>query len=864
MLTGSGRVVRAFSSVLVAVALAGACSDSPSGDPDGSAADAATDATGDAAPDAAPTTCEPNATLPCGCDTGVGVQRCFPDGSRWLACECATYGAELAVSPTGDDGAAGTLAAPFRTLERAQTAVRAMIGSGLPAKGVVVWLRGGEYPITKTLALGASDSGTASATVTWSGYPGESARLVGGTSIPASAFTPVTSASPVWGRLDPSVQGKVVVADLNALGITDYGTLVSSGNDCSTNPKASALELTFDGTEMPLARWPDPAENTDVAPDVNGTALHVYGSGITPDVSGDYTKTGTSDGVSLFSRTGLVGGKSYNLHRSTWTDTNGSHTAWFLTTTPTGYPTNVDPWFYVYSQTLEAMSPTSGAAGTPSFRDPASIHQGFALIASDVSGTQFTYAGDRPSRWSQATDVWLHGLFEYGWAECHTKVSAVDTAQKTISVATAPGYGIYAGRPYYAENLLEEITAPGEWYLDRSTGSLFFLPPATLAGKSIVVSTTSVPFVSLTGASYVNFRDMTLDGGRANLLEASGASPLRFVGLTLRNGGAAGASLQGTDLGVSYAHVYGMGNDGIVIGGGTRPTLVPGSDFVENSHIHDYARWNWMYKAGVTMSGVANRISHNKIHGSPHNAILYSATNDARIELNDIYGVCSSTADAGAIYSGRDWGARGDVVDGNYVHDLASSVTDLFAASIVGIYLDDCLSGLEVKGNVIDRVAGLGILHGGGRDDDMESNVIAHCGQAAFATDARCVTWGASGVAELLSGLEANDYQRDPWLTRYPACAAIPDDLATVQADGWGLPQGSVFSRNAGFGNAAWQTAADPQAVPAFAQIQDNLSNATDVFVDEAGGDMDIASGSPVLAIPGFVPTKFSDVGIQP
>jgi len=68
-------------------------------------------------------------------------------------------------------------------------------------------------------------------------------------------------------------------------------------------------------------------------------------------------------------------------------------------------------------------------------------------------------------------------------------------------------------------------------------------------------------------------------------------------------------------------------------------------------------------------------------------------------------------------------------------------------------------------------------------------------------------------VRNLLSILEANNYQRDPWLTRYPV---------------------------------------------------DNLSNATNVFVDEAAGDMNVASGSPVLAIPGFVPTPFSEVGIQP
>ncbi len=96
--------------------------------------------------------------------------------------------------------------------------------------------------------------------------------------------------------------------------------------------------------------------------------------------------------------------------------------------------------------------------------------------------------------------MWLHGLFQYGWAECHTAVSSIDTSAQTITVATAPGYGIADTRPYYAENLLEEITVPGEWYLDRATGLLYLLPPSKLDGKSIVVSMTRAPLVSLASA----------------------------------------------------------------------------------------------------------------------------------------------------------------------------------------------------------------------------------------------------------------------------------------------------------------------------------------------------------------------------
>ncbi len=845
----------------------GSNSQPPAADPQPTA-DAAPDATGpdggvtDGGDGGADSPCDPNATLRCTCSSGVGIKRCLPDGSRWSACTCASYGIELAVSSSGSDSAAGTLSAPFRTLERAQAAVRAAITAGLPSDGLVVWLRGGSYEVTKTLALGPNDSGSASAMITWSGYPGESAHLVGGKTIPPASFETVKDTSPVWSRLDPSVQGKVLVADLLALGITDYGTLVSSGNDCSSGAKTSALELSIDGAAMQLARWPDATEDNDVLPATTASSLHVFGEGLTPDVSGDYVKSGVLDGVTQFSRSGLVGGKQYNLHRDSWTDSSGKHVAWFLTTSMTGYPSGADPWFFVYAPGFKDLDPANGASGHPSFSDPAAIHQGFVRVKKGLSATQLEYANPRPARWRTASDYWLHGLFKFGWAECHTQVAALDDLTKTITVATAPGFGITERQPYYAENLLEEITAPGEWFLDRATGKLYLLPPASLTGKSIIVSMLKTPLVSLASASHLSLRDIVFESGRANLVEVTNGSHIRMVGLTLRNGGSAGAALEGTDIGVSYAHIYGTADDGVILSGGDRPSLTPGNDFVENSHIHDFARWNWMYKAAVTLAGVGNRVSHNKIHDAPHNAVLFFQTNDARIEFNDIYRVCRTTDDAGAIYSGRDWGARGDAVNSNYIHDLSSSLGDAVSA----IYLDDCLSGVEVKGNIIDRVDGLGIQHGGGRDDLIESNVIANCARAAFDTDARCVTWAASSIPGLLGSLEANGYQRDPWRMRYPLCAAIPDDLAAISAPGsrWPLPEGTVFSRNAGFANVEWLHAEDALAVPAFKELMDNMPNATNVFVNEPAGDMNIAPGSPVLSIPGFMATPFASVGIQP
>src|SRR5207249_755907 len=100
--------------------------------------------------------CAPSSVQACACSgASVGSTRCVPDGTAWTTCDCATYGAEIAVSPTGSDTAPGTLAKPFATFERARDAVRQIIAAGSPPRGVVVWIRGGIYERSATLELGA-------------------------------------------------------------------------------------------------------------------------------------------------------------------------------------------------------------------------------------------------------------------------------------------------------------------------------------------------------------------------------------------------------------------------------------------------------------------------------------------------------------------------------------------------------------------------------------------------------------------------------------------------------------------------------------------------------------------------------------
>lgn len=201
----------------------------------------------------------------------------YPDGHRYEAEECVKEidraakglpardaaasrtkinsvkpGMEYFVAPNGSDVNPGTAAKPFATLAKARDAVRALKARGLPAGGVAVTVKSGEYKVTDTLALTAEDSGTAASPVVYRAEKKGTAVLYGGTRL--TGFKPVSDAS-VLDRLPAESCGKVYQCDLKSLGIVDYGELKVRG--FGQPPSPPTLELYFNGRPQTLARWPN-------------------------------------------------------------------------------------------------------------------------------------------------------------------------------------------------------------------------------------------------------------------------------------------------------------------------------------------------------------------------------------------------------------------------------------------------------------------------------------------------------------------------------------------------------------------------------------------------------------------------------
>lgn len=464
-------------------------------------------------------------------------------------------------------------------------------------------------------------------------------------------------------------------------------------------------------------------------------------------------------------------------------------------------------------------------------------NRGWAYIGDATppgSKDRFAYDSPRPERWRNAPDVWVHGYWTYDWADTYERVASIDTAQKMIVTVAPQGvYGYKAGQRWVALNLLEELDEPGEWYLDRSKGVLYFWPPA--GSGETVVSLQESPLVAMSGASHVELRDLTLEFARGDGIRITGGTGNLVKHCRLANLGNRGVVIEGgSGSGIEDSEIAGTGDGAIDLAGGDRLTLTAAGHFARRNHIHHYGRWSRTYTPAVHLTGVGQQAAGNTIDHAPHNAILLSG-NEHLVAGNDIHTVAMETGDVGAYYLGRDWTERGNVVSGNYFHNLGHG-------DVNAVYLDDCASGTIIRGNVIER-AHRGVMIGGGRDNLILGNRFVDC-DIAIHLDARGRGWAKFWFDgrdnTLFDRLEAMPYRQEPWRSRYP-------QLLTLTRDEPSMPKGNVVDGNWVWGPGKFVAYYDHLTKWDLRQADNHISDSS-VAVDPAWTkDMGLPIETPVI-----------------
>jgi hypothetical protein len=62
------------------------------------------------------------------------------------------------------------------------------------------------------------------------------------------------------------------------------------------------------------------------------------------------------------------------------------------------------------------------------------------------------------------------------WVESRLPIKAVNTDQKTVNFSRISQFALAAGDPYWLEGDARWLDEPGEWFLDRTSGTLYYRP----------------------------------------------------------------------------------------------------------------------------------------------------------------------------------------------------------------------------------------------------------------------------------------------------------------------------------------------------------------------------------------------------
>ncbi len=526
-------------------------------------------------------------------------------------------------------------------------------------------------------------------------------------------------------------------------------------------------------------------------------------------------------------------------------------------------------------------------------------------------GAVFEYTDPRHKVWAGQKDAWFQGTFNYGFADDIIAIASIDTFNKQVKLTKPHLYGVASGRDfqqYVAHNILEELDTVGEWYLDRNTGVLYFLPPSNINGASVQISLLEDPIVCLEGASHIVFRDVTVEVGRGIGIYIERGAHNLIAGCTVRNVGTSGifmgqgalqtfpgltiddyegvpmsrriGNLQGhiykystwerqagTHQSILSCDVYNTGSGGIYVSGGSKRKLISGNNYVENCKVHDYNRRNKFLWAGINIDGCGNRIAHCEIYNSDWQGI-YVNGNEHIFEYNNIHHVTLNSDDTSPWYIGRNPSSRGNIVRSNYFHDCGN-----VNRMNMGIYCDDSSTGVTVEGNVFaNMLTKHGVLFSNtGWDLIMKNNIIVNPVTYTAEISAHYYTWAAS-QAEPMFGengmfrkrlLQDVNILEPPYSVKYPE---LKDYLKPIiEGKEWeGMrTRGNILADNVIVGGKE-----NPIHLMGgqYATIENknNMVTTTDPgFVDAKKGNYNLRPDAQVFkTIPHFKPVPFDKMGL--
>ena len=377
-----------------------------------------------------------------------------------------------------------------------------------------------------------------------------------------------------------------------------------------------------------------------------------------------------------------------------------------------------------------------------------------------ANGCSFKVNYDRPSQWSKLEQAWLSGTIGPNYEFDYYPVSRFDSKEKRVYLSRGALEKYYT-EPYYRfENVPEELDEPGEYYIDRQSGMLYFYPPEDAPKDSVLTITMSTPTLDVSrkapnsmfrieNSKNIVFENLIFKGGRGSAITGKNNSNIKFINCEINSFGENGIRFDAsTDITISDCKIHDVGQDGILfVSCGNYQTLSPSNIVVSNNDIYNFARLERSYKTGIDFGYrcVGATAANNHIHNGPHAGMIFYGVN------NDIYGnefdhLVTEFSDMDALYcnnSSYPW-ERGNKIHNNYFHDIGkSSMNGRHQINVRAIRTDNRGCGLNIYENLFYNIGdggngngnnGIGAITAEGTRNRIFNNLFVDCNEAYFNT----------------------------------------------------------------------------------------------------------------------------------